>query len=243
MTISLAIDILIALICLIIVIKNAARGFIKSFMTFAKTILAFLVAYIFNSPLAKVLSEKIFLGLSEKWMLNAFVSTSDGAGGYKLYTLFDGIPKWFSKYLIEAGIDDKTMDKYFTGKEVATYETVEGLSKSFGAALSNLISVVVACIVLFVVTEILLIFVGMLLNKVGKLPVLRAINILLGALIGVAVSAIVAWLISLGLTYAIGFGENYKPEIFNQTIVEKSIILNFFKDHNLWYMLKAWLGK
>ena len=63
MTISLAIDILIAFICLIIIIRNAARGFIKSFMTFAKTILAFLVAYIFNSPLAKLLSEKIFLNL------------------------------------------------------------------------------------------------------------------------------------------------------------------------------------
>ena len=243
MTISLAIDILIVFICLIIVIRNAARGFIRSFMTFAKTILAFLIAYIFNSPLAKVLSEKIFLDLSNKWVLNAFASTADGEGGYALYTLFDGIPQWFTNFMIKAGIDDDTMQKYFVGKEKASYEIMEELSHGLGSALSSLISTIVACIVLFVVTEVILIFVGMLLNKVGKLPVLRVFNIVFGALIGVAISAVVAWLISLGLTYAIQFGENYKPEIFNSSIIEKSVVLKFFGEHNLWYLLKSWLGR
>ncbi len=243
MTISLAIDILIAFICLIVIIRNAARGFIKSFMTFAKTILAFLVAYIFNSPLAKLLSEKIFLGISNKWVLDAFVSTADGEGGYALYNLFDGIPEWFTNMMMKSGMDDVAIQKYFAGKENASYEVMQELAGGLGAALSSIISTVVACLVLFIVTEILLIFVGILLGKVGKLPVFRFVNVILGALIGVAVSAVIAWLISLGITYAIQFGANYKPEIFNSTIIENSRILKFFSEHNLWYILKGWLGK
>ncbi|MGM9646037.1 MAG: CvpA family protein [Eubacteriales bacterium] len=243
MTISLAIDILIAFICLIIIIRNAARGFIKSFMTFAKTILAFLVAYIFNSPLAKLLSEKIFLNLSNKWVLDAFVSTADGEGGYALYNLFDGIPQWFTNFMMKSGIDDSAIQKYFVGKESASYEVMQDLAAGLGAALSSLISTVVSCLVLFIVTEILLIFVGILLGKVGKLPVLRFVNLALGALIGVAVSAVIAWLVSLGVGYIIQFGARYKPEIFNSSIIENSVILKFFSEHNLWYMLKGWLGK
>jgi uncharacterized membrane protein required for colicin V production len=56
--VSLIIDIVIALICLIIIIRNAARGFIRAFMAFARTILAILFAYLFNSPLAGLLDKK-----------------------------------------------------------------------------------------------------------------------------------------------------------------------------------------
>ena len=62
MTVSLVFDIIIFALCAFLIIKNAVRGFIKSFITFAKTILAFLLAYLFYAPVARFLSNKIFLG-------------------------------------------------------------------------------------------------------------------------------------------------------------------------------------
>ena len=63
MSVSLVFDIIIFALCAFLIIKNAVRGFIKSFVTFAKTILAFVVAYVFCAPVANFLSDKIFLCL------------------------------------------------------------------------------------------------------------------------------------------------------------------------------------
>ena len=53
MAASLIFDIVIAFICLIIVIRNAARGFIKSLVLLMKSVLAIFLAYLFNAPLAR----------------------------------------------------------------------------------------------------------------------------------------------------------------------------------------------
>ena len=231
---SLIIDIVIALICLVIIIRNAARGFIRSFMAFARTILAILIAYIFNSPLAGLLDDKIFLERSQGWINNAFISTHDGQGGYQLYTLFDGIPEWFTNALMRSGADEETIQRYFYGQESAPIEVVDQLSQSLGGLLSSLISTILAVILIFIAVEIVLLLVGALLNKVGQIPIFRFFNILLGALIGVIFSAVIVLLLAGAIIWIIRFGSTYNSSIFSESIITNSLFLNFFHKHEIW---------
>ncbi len=238
MTVSLIIDILIAFICAIIIIKNAARGFIKSFMAFARTILAFLLAYIFNAPLARLLSDKIFVGCARGWIYDAFCSTRIGEDQYALYQLFDGIPDWFTELTVSSGVEDWMVQEYFANETPAPMWALNQMSNSLGDALSAVISTIVSFIVIFIVAEIVIGIIGVLLNKIGKIPMLKAINVLLGACIGAVISAVVAWLIAKGISWVIGFGANYYPDIFSQDIIENSSIMKFFLEHDLWTWAK-----
>ncbi len=240
-TASLIIDIVIALVCVIIIIKNAARGFIRSFMVFARTVLALLVAYIFNAPIARLFDDKIFNRLAQGWTLKAFEATSNGEGMYNLCNVFDGIPNWASNFALSKTLDEETLNKFFVEGAPATYEEMTSVSASLGNGLSWLISSVISFIVLFIVAEIIVAIIGALLNKLGKVPMLKVINIILGAFIGVVISAVTAWLIALGVKWVIYFGNSYYPNIFSEEIIENSIITKYFLDNNLWLWVKEHL--
>ena len=238
MAVSLVFDIVIAAICLIIITRNAARGFIKSFVLLMKSVLAIFLAYLLNAPLARGLSNWFFQDLSRGWVNNLMISTEKEGGGYALFEIFDGIPEWFTKVTVSQGIDQEMVDYYFVQENLATKEVVDELTAPLGDELSMLISKVVAFIALFIVLEIILFALGAFLNRLGKLPILKTVNIILGALVGVIISAIVAWLISMAISYVFGFGSNYYPDIFNNEIIEKTIIVEFFSQHNLLDLFK-----
>ena len=237
--ISLIIDVIIALVCLIIIIRNAARGFIRSFMAFARTILAIFLAYIFNAPLAGLLNDRFFQGMATGWVNNAFLSTYDGESAYRLYDLFDGIPSWFANLLLRSGVDEATIQRYFYSGESAPIEVVEELSVSLGALLSSFITTVIAVVVIFVVVEILLAIIGAILNRAGKVPIIRFVNIILGAIIGAIFSAVIVLLIATALIWIINKGSSYNANIFATRLITDSMFLDFFNTNNVWQWIKG----
>ena len=237
MAVSLIFDIVIAAIGLIIILRNAARGFIKSVISLMKSVLAVFLAYLFSGPLARAFDEWFFGDIARGWVQDIIASTKK-EGGYALYEIFDGIPDWFTKVSVSQGVDEQTVQKYFVEQNLASSETVSGLTDIFGHALSMLISTVVAFIVLFIGIQIVLIGVGALLNRLGKVSVWRFVNIGLGALIGVIISAVIAWLISVIIIFVFEVGSNYYPDVFDMQIIEESVIVKFFGEHNLFTMVK-----
>ena len=227
MALSLVFDISIGAICLIIILRNAFRGFIKSFITFMKSVLAIFLAYLFNAPLAKGLTKWFFGDMSRGWVKDLMLST-ETEGGYALYEIFNGIPNWFVKVSVTHGIDKDTVNYYFVEKNPASLEKVEELSAPLGDALAMLISTVIAFIAIFIVIEIVLVFVGALLNKLSELPVWKAVNIVLGALIGALISAAIAWILSSIIVFIYDFGANYYPKAFNHEVIEKTVLVEFF---------------
>ena len=238
MTASLVFDIILIFIATIIILKNAVRGFIRSFMTFARSVLAILLAYIFNAPLARLLSEKIFIGSARGWIYDAFCSTKIGEDQYALYQLFDGIPEWFTNITISSGVEDWMLQKYFIEEQPAPMSALNEMSNNLGDALAGLISTIVSFLAIFIFAEIVIGIIGALLNKAGKIPMLKFINILLGATIGAIISAVVAWLITKGVSWVISFGANYYPDIFTMDIIENSMVMKFILENDLWTWAK-----
>lgn len=242
MTIGLVIDIVLSLICLVIIIKHAANGFIRSFMGFARAVLAIFISYLFYAPFAKLLGNLFFTRVSEKWVSDAFASTYNADTGlYELYKVFEGIPNWFVKVLTKSGVDDATIQSYLVEHNGASPELADTLVHGIGGQLSMLLSTILAIIILFIVVQIVLVFVGKLLENISKLPVFRVLNIILGALIGAVISAVLVWVLSEGLIWIINFGARYNESLF-APIPEQSVFLEYFKDRNVWEIARARFG-
>lgn len=242
MAISLTFDIVLALICTVTIIRNAARGFIRSFVIMMKSVVAIFLAYLFNAPLARGISAWIFEDLSHGWVRDLMLSTKQENGGYALYQIFDGIPDWFTRVSVSQGIDKDVVQYYFVDQNLATDAVVEELSVPLGNALSMLISTVIAFIVIFVVVEILLIFIGKLLYRLGDVPIWSSVNIILGALMGAVISFLICWLLSKCIVFVFDFGANYYPDIFSKQIIEDTVLVEFFGNNNIFTTVKEWFS-
>ena len=239
MTVSLVFDIIIFALCAFWIIKNAIRGFIKAFITFAKTILAFLLAYLFCAPVGRFFSDKIFLGCARGWIYDAFCSTQIGEDQYALYQLFDGIPEWFTNITVSSGVEDWMVQEYFVNEKPAPMWALNQMSNSLGDELSYLISVIIAFVAIFLVAEIAFTIIGSLLNKIGKRPLLNTLNVILGICIGVVISIVSAWLISSAVLWILDFGAKYYPDVFNREILSDSIVIEFFGKYDVWSWIKG----
>lgn len=240
--VSLILDILIILILIICVTKNAIRGFIRSFIVFSRTVLSIFVAYILNAPVARFLSEKIFDGCARGWIYDYFIKTEVGDYQYALYSVFDGIPDWFIDVTVSSGIDEWMVQEYFIDKNPAPYDAMVKISHGLGDALSGLISAIIAFIILFVLMQIIVSILGIFLNKLGKLPMLNVVNRILGGIIGAVIAAVLAWIIAVLARWIVEFGANYYPNVFTQEIIDKTVIVKFLLEHDLWLWAKETLA-
>ena len=242
-TVSLVIDIVIAVICLIIIIRNAIRGFIKSLMVLARTVLAFLIAYVFRAPVARLLENWFFNEWGRGVAYDTMMGTHVGGDQYAINRVFDGVPDWATKIALDfSGVEEWAQQKYFVEGNTAQYWDMVKVSNTLGYGLSHLISIVIAFVLLFVVAEIIIALIGLLLNKLNEVTMLKIINIVLGACIGIVISAVVAWLIASVVKWVIFFGQHYYPEVFTEEIIEKSVIIKFFVDNDLWVWVRDTLA-
>ena len=240
--ISLVLDILIIVICLVIVIKNAVRGFIKSLMVLARTVLATLISVVFCAPVAKWFAPKFLGAWALKTSNNAFLATKIAENQYQISDVFEGVPNFATKIALNfSGIEQDMLQKYFVDKSPATEADTTIVATGVGNALAYVIALIIAFIALFIVSEIVFGILGALLNKLSQAPMLKSVNIILGGLIGFVFSFAIAWLISKGIQGIIHFGNNYYPNIFTEEILNKSVIVKFFLEHDLWLWIKGHL--
>jgi len=242
MAVSLTIDIILGLIILVTVIRNAIRGFIKSLIIMMKSALAIFLAYLLNAPLAKGFSAWFMGDLAHGWVSDIMLSTAHKDGGYALYEIFDGIPEWFVKVTMSNGIEKERVQYYFVDENLASEAIVKEFSHPVGEALSMLISRIIAFIVIFIVVEIILIFVGKLLDRLSDAPIWKGLNIILGGLMGAIISAAIVWFLSMCIIWVIDFGANYYPDVFTHEVVENTVILELFGEYNLFTTVAGWFA-
>ncbi|MBR2943782.1 MAG: CvpA family protein [Clostridia bacterium] len=244
--VNLVLDALIIVLIAFIVIRHSVRGFINSLMSVIKVLVAPFLAIVFNMPLARLLSNTFFVGMSEKWVNKLLLTTEtvDELGNvmYEVDKIFDGIPDMVVRFMLRAGEEYENkefIDKFFYEDSLATGEELERISEILGERVSIAISVVVAFIIIFLVVEIILLICTKLLNKlVKKVSVIKVLNIIFGALLGAAIAFLLAWVICFAIGKAFEFGQHYYPDFFKEEYLSKTIIVDFFIDHDLYAVIK-----
>ena len=252
--VNLVLDGIFLILILFIIIRNSVRGFLSSLISLVKTVVAPVLAVVFNLPLARLLA-KIYNGACAKWIHKLLLSTEtteiiDGVEKvlYDVDKIFEGIPDMVVRFILRAGEEwenKELIDTFFigdgvVGPKLATVEELGGISTVLGDRVALGISIILAFVLIFVVIEILLLILGKVLNNlIKKVTVIKVINIIFGGLIGAAIAFLLSWAICFGIGQAFEFGQHYYPNVFLDDYWNGTLIVKFFIEHDLLEIIKS----
>jgi uncharacterized membrane protein required for colicin V production len=222
------IDFVFVLVAVLVVVSFSKKGFIKAFFGFGKTIICVLTAYILGPKLSAWLFEKFF---SEKinGKISDIFSSALEKSGTTVEELLQNIPEFLNKV-----IDIDSLTTRFGANSVATQDTVDQMSEAISNPIAVFLSNIAAYILVFVAAMVLLSILAFLLDKVFRLPVLNAINRLLGTALGVVVAfvdlCVLSYVVSFLLSVLSGKVADLSGDITNRTYIYKFFYnLDFFK--------------
>ena len=232
---SLFLDILIIITAIAAIWSGISRGFVRSVMGFVSLILAVAAAFVFTPEVASIYNEKFVSG----WVSSIGETSLDElvtAGGQRLELskIFEDKPEALKSVAERFGIDLDEIESYYLEIQPEDdSEAIKNLSGQIASTTSAAISSVLAALSIFLAALIALKLITFILDLICRLPVLATLNSLLGFVFGLANALIGAWVIAnlaVGLTHALNA---VKPDIFNQSVIDGSIIVKFFCDQSL----------
>ena len=233
---SLIIDLIIILAAVAAIYLGISRGFIRSVMHFASLILALVAVFLFTSPVAAWLNNSfIESGVSDiiEDSLSGIVSA--GENSLDISKIFSDRPEPLNEIAAKFGCDLDELEAYYNNflSSGTESEALGDLSGKIAAPTSQAISNVLAAIIVFIAAMLILRLITFILDMVFRLPVLDKLNKFLGLLFGIGSAVITSWVIaniSVGLISAF---ESVNGEIFNQSVIDGSIILRFLYNNSL----------
>lgn len=201
---SIAIDLILAIIMLSIIATAVRRGFVVSVFKLLSAVAAVVVAALFYKQLGSFfydsfVYDKIFASLSD-W-LQKLAQNADGS--FDLGAAVAALPESLRTLAASAGLDLSALDASYAGMSAATESAANSLCETLASALSHLLADILAFAALFFGMLIVLSLVCLILDALCKLPLLKGTNRLLGfafgvceaLLVGIVITAIAAALL------------------------------------------------
>ena len=188
---SWTLDIIIILIVSLTVYFAAKNGFVKTAISASSFIIAILLTAAFATPVAEVIKESP-LSVTVR---NATEDRIEGIlleGSYEISSLIEGESEEFNKLLAVARIDkDDLLEKYVS---MDPDKVAYNLAVEISNPIIDTVAIIVAIIIIYIGTQIILSVVSFILDKVCRLPVLKSCNKLLGIVVGVVLALLRACL-------------------------------------------------
>lgn len=228
---SLVIDIIIILAAVASIYCGIIRGFVRSASGFVSLILAVTAAFMFTTPAAEYLNEKIFAKRVESIVSGSLTGiVSAGEQKLALSQIIADRPAALDSVADRFGFDLDEIASYYEDalSGETDSEAIAKLSAYIAEPTARSISRVAASALVFAGALILLRMLFWLLDLICRLPVLDKLNTLLGLLFGIASAVVFSWSIaniSVGLIRAL---VSIDSGIFNQSVIDGSVILKFF---------------
>ena len=213
---------------LVFALLAAKKGFVRCFFGFVSTIVALLVAFIFMNAVIGWTNGLFGLqsALNEgcvQW-LNKIVGFDVDISAGGLTTALESVMPDFLVALIVDGVADKTLPQGTTVAMVA------------GEALANVITSFVAWLVLFLATKLLLKILEKLISSiVENLPIVGAVN----SLLGFAVGALQGLLVISGVVAVLSF----LPIGGLTTFFNECILVKWLYNDNPINLILSWIIK
>ena len=249
---GLIIDIVLLVLSVLIIIKFALKGFFSSVLDVCKLGISLIISFVVRMPIAKLLSKlfmkKAMYGVVEN-SLNAYLESDFSKVGIiiDIESLFLEKASFLEKFLPKFGLDYESFKNEFAGLSQKTGDelagSIDSISSNLGGAIALLISVVISLIVVFVISYVALIILAKVLENLTKFDGVKQVNRWLGVALGVVVSLLIMWGVSMGLLALVEFVGPVAPNVINPDLTEKSMIVGIFKNINLIDFIKSKIYK
>ncbi|MBP5155249.1 MAG: CvpA family protein [Clostridia bacterium] len=232
-------DIIVLAIIGITVFFAVKNGFIKTLISTISFALCILVTVLFVSPLSNALQNT---GIAEKVNHTTAENIShyifDGSlGGVE--DLLDGKSEGFNTLLKIAGTDNEAVKSWYAQNvgsgDDGSYKLAEKISSPIVKALCTLIAV----LILFFGTKLILFFVTRLLDGFAQLPVLKSFNKLFGVLLGIALAVVRVALFCFIVKVLTENSDFLNVDFIKQLDPDKTLIFRFFYGFDLFGFLKS----
>jgi len=233
---SLFIDILILAIAGFSVYNGVKRGFFKSAMHLLSIVLAIIITAALVNPVSVWIGET---------MINDKVSASaeeeirellpeDGTDS-RLTELYNSTPKEILTVADHFFYEREQMKDYIAEEIIGIEDetAIPKLADEISKPAANVVSKIIAAGVVFVFSLVFLKIATLIVDKFLKLPVLKALNKVLGLVFGIVSGFICCWFLA---NLVIGLVEPLSAlnvSFFNDALIDNSVILSFFKNSGL----------
>lgn len=196
----LILDGILILILVASIIDGRRKGFVKTVLSLAVTVISIVIAKEFASPLADWINTNFIHDMGVKWLAN-LISDNITSG---TQAVVDAVPHSvaeavtaFANTKVETLVSGVTDSGQITAIAEKIYVAAE-------LAFINAFIITVSFLVIFMVSKFVLSLGATFVNGIFKLPVLKGINKLLGGLAGALKGAVAVGIICTVLSWSAG---------------------------------------
>ena len=231
---SLAIDAIILIGAILIIWNGARRGFIRSVMSFASGITAFVAAYAYTPMLAEHVKEKFLVGNIADSIESTLGSLADPqkTGSFNLDKLAFDTPKALTDILDRYNIEADSFIAKFFGLTNCEGDVVRGFAEDIATPTANIIANALSFIVIFFGMLIILALLTALLDLIFKMPALKKANTFLGFVFGTCEGILYAFVSAAVLSVLVSALGSIDPTLFGSAAVEQTMICKWLIEHN-----------
>lgn len=178
---QLILDIAIVALALIIIIKNAKDGFVKTFLQNLKGIIVILLALALTPLTVDIARDNFVTGWFEGTITTPFVEAAEQAGeNFNYDIIYENLPE--SAYGVISMID---VDGALSSFEKGGVEFAQEFGTRLETLVINIVSNVITYVALMIVLSIVLTILFKIIEKFVKLPVLKQGDHILGFIWGI----------------------------------------------------------
>ncbi len=230
---SLLIDVIVIAAFAVCFIRGIKKGFIKSIIGIVIVIAAIFGSVQFSPALAKKMNDK--------FIHKSVVSVAkDAIPRVDTETLVNEMPSAFKKVLDRFGTKPEDIKELFENSDPNETEEQkrDRIAEKMGAPLAKAISKALAFLIVFALLYVVLLIASLIICALVKLPILKAADKLLGALLGGASGLLLAWGISLAICALLPHLSVLYEGVIPETVIENSIVVKFLGKFDPFNLIK-----
>lgn len=229
---SWTLDLIIIAIFAITVFFAAKNGFVKTAISAVSFIVAILITACFAGTLAgaiktTAIADKIETATERKIEDVILESSLDAV------ELVNGKSEAFNVLLSVSRVDQNDLKEFYDSLENKSFDPAKRIAKKVSEPIIDTVALIIAIIVLFFGTRILLSIVSSVLDNVAKLPILKSCNKLLGVLLGILLAVVrislFCFVVGVLITHADFLGNDY----ISALDPESTHLFRFFNNINI----------
>lgn len=225
-------DISLILILVITIISNWKKGFTRSILGVAKTIVAILTSYLFGPPASAWVSEHLITDrVTDTIYEHLLTALEAGSEMVDLTSILENLPSWVSILLEKAGVDSSTIFEGALGSSQSL--TLQELAHSLATPISKMISDMIGYTAVFLIAMIVFAIVAYILGKIVELPILRQIDRGLGLVLGIICAFIYASVYTLLVYALLTLVEGHYDSVAFHAAFEQTWLFKVFYDINV----------
>lgn len=196
---------------------GAVKGVIKMALSLCSSLVAVVVAF-FIQPIVLPLLKK-YTGIFEQLVdiISKNINLPDLVG--KVVQPAPGV---------EAGVGLSPQIMNLLAKKLSSSDTLGNMQMQIAHNLAGIALQIISFFVGFVIALLIFAVVGWMLSGIGKLPVIKEVNKLAGAIVGGVIGLLLIWIVMLFLNYWFSTGQ--QMEIY--ALIQNSLIAKYLYQFN-----------